>query len=497
MPTIEELGQKVKGKYPGVYDDISDTDLGVKVKAKYPGAYDDFVSVQPPPQAPQPTPPTRLPSQVPGTTTEGERAQKLSQLSGAVSSVFPGGEIGRALGTSVQGIGESIKQRSFKPLLQAGAENNKRFGQFAGDVVQSVVLPASLAINPAKTIVGKAAQFGGLSAVSGAASSLAKGGDTKEAAKSAFYAGLTGAALGATVGIVGKGVEKALSKSPESLYNNSLKVTQKIKNAGKSPSSFLNAEGTWGSLGSIKRAAQSGMSAEESVIRQAASNVPGGTTYADIKVKALESLSKSSLGDLYSKAQLEQLIDDVPLSRIKDSPDVVNWVDVDGVRSSLGSLIGDSKWLQSTPAPQTKAAQAVYGVLSDAVKEATGTSQNFYRLSQWIRTNKVVDRAIGLADNKYGLGLYDVISGTGGAVVGGLTGEGDFSTRLKNAAIGGAVGLGLERGLNSTFLKTGAAQLLTQINSLPVDSVGRISKAALIQLIGQATKQSPEKQTPQ
>lgn len=42
MPTIEELGQKVKGKYPGVYDDLSDSELGQRVKAKYPQEYADF-----------------------------------------------------------------------------------------------------------------------------------------------------------------------------------------------------------------------------------------------------------------------------------------------------------------------------------------------------------------------------------------------------------------------------------------------------------------------
>jgi len=40
--TVEDLGSKVKLKYPGVYDDIPDAEVGAKVKAKYPGAYDDF-----------------------------------------------------------------------------------------------------------------------------------------------------------------------------------------------------------------------------------------------------------------------------------------------------------------------------------------------------------------------------------------------------------------------------------------------------------------------
>lgn len=41
MPTLDELGQKVKAKYPQ-YKDVPDAELGAKVKAKYPDAYKDF-----------------------------------------------------------------------------------------------------------------------------------------------------------------------------------------------------------------------------------------------------------------------------------------------------------------------------------------------------------------------------------------------------------------------------------------------------------------------
>jgi len=44
MPqTIEDLGKRVKAKYPGTYDDLPDAEVGKKVKAKFPGAYDDYV----------------------------------------------------------------------------------------------------------------------------------------------------------------------------------------------------------------------------------------------------------------------------------------------------------------------------------------------------------------------------------------------------------------------------------------------------------------------
>jgi hypothetical protein len=47
MPTVEDLGKKVKAKYPGQYDDLSDVAVGQKVKAKFKGSYDDFTDTAP------------------------------------------------------------------------------------------------------------------------------------------------------------------------------------------------------------------------------------------------------------------------------------------------------------------------------------------------------------------------------------------------------------------------------------------------------------------
>lgn len=41
MPNITDLGQEIKQKHPGAYDDIDDAELGRKVKAKYP-EYSDY-----------------------------------------------------------------------------------------------------------------------------------------------------------------------------------------------------------------------------------------------------------------------------------------------------------------------------------------------------------------------------------------------------------------------------------------------------------------------
>ena len=41
MPSILALGQRIKVKFKGIYDDLSDFELGTKIKTKYP-EYSDF-----------------------------------------------------------------------------------------------------------------------------------------------------------------------------------------------------------------------------------------------------------------------------------------------------------------------------------------------------------------------------------------------------------------------------------------------------------------------
>jgi hypothetical protein len=47
MATLNDLGKKVKAKYPGQYDDMSDIELGRRTKAKYPQDYADFSGAAP------------------------------------------------------------------------------------------------------------------------------------------------------------------------------------------------------------------------------------------------------------------------------------------------------------------------------------------------------------------------------------------------------------------------------------------------------------------
>lgn len=411
----------------------------------------------------------------------------LDKAAGVATSIFPGTRaIGEGLGTAAYNVGQLAKGRN--PFTGPSAEASQvNVPKMAGGILQAGSTVAGLAAPLPKAAgflasAGKAAlQTGALSSVAGAGNALQEGGGVGDVAKSAFISGLTGAVVGGAVGGAVYGIGRFAQRAPQAVYNNALKIGQKLKDAGKSPASFLNDEKVWGSLGSFKKAATTGMNEENAVIKQAAVNTPGGILWEDIRKQAVENLAKD-YSDLYTPKQLEALVDSVPVARLK-TDEVVPWVDADGVRSKLGSFIGDTKWMQENPTQTTRAAESVYHALSDAVKKATGTKDSFARLSQWLQTSKVVDKAIGKADSRYGLGLYDYISGVGGAAAG-FSKDGDTGERIKNAALYGGLTLGAERLATNPTIQTGIVQALSK---LPTDAMGRVSRDAVVQLIGSLT----------
>src|SRR3990167_1788296 len=405
----------------------------------------------------------------------------LSKAAGIGEKIlrFTGGKNIAEIGGSLL-AGQSLPQA----LRTQGGTIGKGIAKTAGDVGAITSTIASFGLKGAATIVGKATQFGGLSALGAGARTMAEGGGMKETAKNAFYAGLTGAAIGGTIGVIGKGLKTFAQKTPQSTYNNALRVTQKIKMAGKSPSDFLVKEGVWGNLGTFQKTAIEGIKQENSIINNALKSVEGGATYPEVKSAALQKLMIGDLSKLFGKDKLIEMIDEVPLASLKNAPaQQLDWIGLNESRSALGSYIGDSKWLSTTPSEKVKVMRAVYGAMADMIKRVSRTVDNFARESKWIETSKAVKRAISIADSKYGLGLYDSIFGVGGAVTGAITGEGGVGERLKRAAVGGITGVALERGVTSPAIRTGIAQTISKINKIPTDTAGRISKTAVITLI--------------
>lgn len=440
---------------------------------------------------------SKLTPLTPSPTTAGQAPKPdfLSRASNIATSIFPGTKaIGESLGTAAVNIGRIFHGK--QPNIPVDIP--KTIGGYvaAGGTVASLAAPIPKAATVAGTAAKAAAQTGALSAIIGGGKTASDGGTMTQTAKSAFLSGLTGAAIAGAAGAASKAIDNFANKAPEHIYDNALRVTSKLKEAGRSPSSFLKDEGVWGNLGTISKATQEGINTESNAIKAKIAttvatkgDIP--TYYATVKSQAAEKLAKE-LGGLYSKAEIDQIIDSVPVAQLRDTTDGLGLEATDAIRSKLGMLIGDTKWLQQNPTQNTKAAQAVYRVLSDTVKSHTDTATEFARLSKWLDTRKVLTRALHLADSKYGIGLYDILSGAAGATYGGFSSDGDVGTRLRNAALGGLAGLAAERAVNSPALKTGAAQLLTKIPTLPTETAGKAGRAAITTLIGRGASSASE-----
>jgi len=138
MPTVSDLGARVRAKYPGVYDALSDAELGARVKAKYPGAYGSFVD---PPLGVAGFNPTAYPmvAEQPGGTFPGNyppmrgvTAMGLGMIGGAIGSVggiggaMTGAGIGGSAGAAIdQALGQappSLRDIGVQGAKQAGLE---------------------------------------------------------------------------------------------------------------------------------------------------------------------------------------------------------------------------------------------------------------------------------------------------------------------------------------------------------------------------------------
>lgn len=209
--TVVDLGQGVKAKFPGQYDDVPDADLGRAFQAKYPGQYDDFQDVNgstsavpgmeklggiPPPAGQAP----KINMQSPTLASAGGVAAGVATGfgKGAASTMFHGGDLIRR----ATGMPRVINN----PEVQAGITPSKTAETVGSGIEQAAeyLIPGSAEEAGAKAIAG-AAGGGGMaralgraiaSAVgAGAVAGVQSGGDPRAMRNAALAAGGTSAAL--------------------------------------------------------------------------------------------------------------------------------------------------------------------------------------------------------------------------------------------------------------------------------------------------------------
>lgn len=487
--TIEQFGSRIKQKYPE-YSRFSDAEIGQKMIQKYP-QYQSVIktnTVQ--------TQPSNAPTTMGGAVFQGAKRglQVADKLTGGVlygnsvnyltkdaPKLFSGATaLGNELGGSLAAIGKYAQGKYDEGNMIA--QDIKPMRAFGG-AVQSIADVGSLAVGGGSGILGKTARFAGLSASSGGGSSLAGGNDIKTALTDAFKAGLTGAAIGATAGLIEKGAKTVTSVVPERLYNNALRVTQKIEMAGKSPSRSLLDSKTYGNLGQIRRIASDNIDDANRIIDERLAANPTSIESKKIIERVNDVLVKK-YGSAYTPQQLNEIVNSLPAADLFKKP-VLTLREANKLRSQIDGILGDRFFFSQGQNPISRNALGVVAnELRGTVQNLSGLQPEFKKLSTYITTKKLTDRAIAIADKKFGLGLIDVISGAGGAVIGASSGD-SIGDRLKGAALG-ATGLILgEKIFRSPAMQTKAAVVLDQINKMPTDTAGRISKATITKLLGE------------
>lgn len=350
--------------------------------------------------------------------------------------------------------------------------------QLAGDVLQVGATIGTAGIGGAGVGLGKTAlQIGGSGAVAGFGKGFSEDKNLTDSLKEAFVTGITSAGTVGVLGLAGKGISKIAQKAPERLYNDALGITQKVIQAGKSPSKKMIDEGVFGSLGSIWKQSKTAITELDNVIDKKLVNSKGIIESKKIINTAKESLY-SKFSSSYGKKEIDDVISKLPISDLTNKKSLT-LVEANNLRKQLDKILGESFFLSDKQAPLIKEATGILsGLLRNNVKKLSGTETEFSKLASYIRADKVVSRAIAITDKSFKLGLRDLLFGGLGGTVGGIPG-----------IVGGVVA---KKALESPYIKTGTAIGIDRINKfiqkIPTDKAGKISRTLLLNAIKEITQ---------
>lgn len=437
--TLEEFGQTVKTKYPQ-YSGMSDFQVGQKMLAKYP-AYQNKI------------------------TEEKQKPDYLQKASNIITSIFPGEKFGEAIGTQIAKARAKPEEKQF---ISPGPTKK----ELIGETLRTGAFLASVGLPGGGGVATKALQFGGLGAVSAGGTALTEDKTIKESAKNALIGGLTGATLGGIIGGAQKGIKAIVAKTPEQLYNNALRVSQRIDQAGKSPSKFLIENKIWGDLGSIQRQSQIGIDVMNKNINDKLINSTGIIKGENIYNEASK-IIKNKFGNILSSKEISDILRKVQATGLKKGQNL-SLFEANKIRQQVDSVLGDRFYLAQQSPIQKETAGAISNVLRKNIQSISGTGKEFNRLSNFIRTHKLTERAIALSDKKYGLGMIDILAGSGGLTIGG--------------PIGGITAIAGKKILGSPTFQTGAAQTITKLGKVKAPIIGQVGKAITTRLIGEIGK---------
>lgn len=414
----------------------------------------------------------------------------IEKVGSIVNKIFPGEELGKGISNSIRGF-KALATGDQKTFEQAADENKRNMGKILGDTVSAAALPASLAVNPTGGALKSAAQLGALGAISGGAGAAKGGGDAKDIFKSAMVSGVLGAGISLATSGAGKIISGLTKKAPAKIYNTTVNTPlQDTKKAIMYRGETLGEQ-------MVKRGVTGN---DEKLFKHAVQQVEKNEdSLQSILSKSKQVLSRNEiepyLDDLIkTKEATPGLASDVDQIRsvLREFPDQIPLAEANKIKRNLYNALDDVAF-KIDPSLSTKkeAMKAIARGIKTEIEKKTasevgeGVVQGINQELQVFGSLKKrsLDK-IARANKNNLLGLGDMFGIGAGAAVAAASGG--------SALVGGVLGEVVKRAGQSTGVMTRLAVGLNRvgklIDKLPVDNAGRISKAALLQIINNVSQ---------
>lgn len=384
--TPTQFSAKIKAKYPE-YKGMDDVELAQKIVAKHP-VYASQVEFDVP------------------------QTNFIEKASNVVSKVFPGKKLGEAIGTSVASIGRSIAgdKQGARDILATQVSPKA----VAGDVLQSIALAGTAGLTPAASVAGKAAQFGGLGATTGAGKALIEG---KPVVKETLKGAAIGAATGAAVGVAEKGIKvlsRFFGKAGEKIQTSVIKPSQAdIRDGFK-----IETVNKYNLGGSLKNTFEKTDVKLDELSKELTKKLSTNKTPIDLN-SVYERTAKKLLGNKLesfgSNAQMEGAIDKLrqEIIGVAGNNGLVSIPEAQLVKRASGHF---GAWTFGVPTPEATASQKVYNAFYNEIKKEIekaspeGVKQINKQISELIPVMNALIRRIPVAERNAALSLSDIIT---------------------------------------------------------------------------------------
>jgi len=345
--------------------------------------------------------------------------------------------------------------------------------EIAGTTLKAGMTATAYGTGMPKTIKGAMAQAGALGAGFGTAEALKEEKDPKEIAKQAFGTALASAI---TAGVVKAGTEKIikpiLQKYPEKLYNSALKATNKLIRKKKTGVDVLIKEGHFGTLGQIAGQVEQGKIAVNKQINSKLVNITEKIESKKVISLALIKLKKK-FGATYTKPQVQEIVNKLPIADLLEKKELT-LVEANTLRTQTDKILRETYFMSDIQAPiRREALGAISNTLRRTIQKASGTGKEFATYAGYIRSEKLIDKAVAHSDKYFGIGLKDLIIGSAFGMKGGVPG-GIAAVATKKIA---------EAPITKTTIAVGLDRLNKLVQKMPIDKMGKVSRVAVLNLI--------------